>query len=150
MRKFLSNKEKRELIKELDLYKVKFNKKDKLEVIDNKFWLVNNECWFFRYDNMIVPSLRFLHKHENILKKVMVDKGAVKFVVKGADIMRPGIIELSEEITKGNLVIIEEETNNKIIAVGIALFNGEEIKKQETGKVIKNIHRIGDEVWSLA
>ncbi len=73
--------------------------------------------------------------------------GAVKFVVNGADIMRPGIVEIAD-VNEGEYVVIVDENNRKALAVGIALYSGEEMKQKDGGKVIKNIHYVGDELWN--
>ena len=64
-----------------------------------------------------------------------------------ADIMRPGIKECDEKTKKDEAVVIIDEKHNKLIAVGIALYSGNDILKMKAGKVIKNIHWVGDEIW---
>ena len=73
--------------------------------------------------------------------------GAIKFVINGADIMRPGITEIEEGIAKDELVVIIDERNKKPLVVGIALYDSAEMKKITSGKVVKNIHYVGDEIW---
>lgn len=82
------------------------------------------------------------------LKRVTVDMGAVKPISDGADVMAPGVVEADEEIKKGQIVGIEDEKNSKIIAIGTALKDGPYLKG-EKGKVIKNIHYVGDRYWAL-
>jgi len=48
---------------------------------------------------------------------VTVDMGAVKFVCKGANIMRPGITKFSD-FEKGEIVCVIEESQHKFLAVG--------------------------------
>ena len=48
---------------------------------------------------------------------VQVDMGAVKFMCKGANLMRPGIKKFSE-FSKNDIVCIVEESQNKFLAVG--------------------------------
>ena len=88
-------------------------------------------------------------QERNVLKKITVDMGAVKFVVNGADIMRPGIVEIEEGILKDEFVAVIDKNNQKPLAVGIALFSSEEMKSMTSGKVIKNIHYVGDELWRM-
>ena len=73
--------------------------------------------------------------------------GAIKFVINGADIMRPGITEIEEGIVKGDFVVIADEKNKNPLAIGIALYDSGEMKKITSGKVVKNIHYVGDEIW---
>ena len=92
--------------------------------------------------------LPFLSETE-ILKKfpsVEVDMGAVKFMCKGANLMRPGIKKFTE-FEKGKLVCIVEETHHKFLAVGKAMVSSSELEKMEKGEVIQNIHYISDKFW---
>ena len=75
--------------------------------------------------------------------------GAVPFLVKGADAMRPGIVEIEAGINKDDVVAIIDQNHKKPLAVGIALFNTAEMRSLASGKVIKNIHYVGDEIWRM-
>lgn len=82
------------------------------------------------------------------LKRITVDMGAVKPISDGADIMAPGIVEVEEGIEKGEIVGIEDEENGKVIAIGETLVGKDSIKGEE-GKVVQNLHYVGDKYWSL-
>ena len=129
---------------------INLNKKDTVELWENeqKLIVINETPSFFYYNDKTVPTLKYLQKHE-ILKKITVDMGAVKFVVNGADIMRPGITEIGEGITEKEFIVVVDINNKKPLAVGIALFSSAEMKAKNSGKVIKNIHYVGDELWDL-
>ena len=122
------------------------NKKDFVQNIDDKYLLVNKEPYFFYHEKKLVPTLKLLMKLD-ILRKVTVDMGAVKFVANGADIMRPGVVDIQSGIKAGDNVVIVDVNNKKPLAVGIALFSSEEISAYKTGRVIKTIHYVGDEIW---
>ena len=79
---------------------------------------------------------------------VMVDMGAVKFMCKGANVMRPGIKKFSE-FQKDNIVCIVEESHHKFLAVGKTLVSSEEVKNMEKGEVVKNLHYISDKFWEI-
>ncbi len=81
-------------------------------------------------------------------KLVVVDSGAVKFVVNGADVMSPGIVEADLKIEPGDMVVIVEERHRKPFAIGRALVSGAEMKG-ERGKAVTSIHYVGDEVWNM-
>jgi len=90
----------------------------------------------------------FLSETE-ILKKfpsVEVDMGAVKFMCKGANLMRPGIKKFTE-FEKDKLVCIVEETHHKFLAIGKAMVSSLEVENMEKGEVIQNIHYISDKFW---
>jgi PUA domain protein len=80
-----------------------------------------------------------------VKRLVMVDTGAVRFVVNGADIMKPGIVSADPGIAAGDLVVIIEERHNKPLAVGIAMVAGAEMKGE--GKAVKSLHHVGDSIW---
>jgi len=44
--------------------------------------------------------------------------------------------------------VIIDVNNKKPLAVGIALFSSSDMKIQKGGRVIKNIHYVGDEIWN--
>jgi PUA-domain protein len=78
-------------------------------------------------------------------KLVVVDSGAVRFIVNGADVMNPGIVYADPEIEEDDLVIIVEERHKKPLAVGKALIPG--TKMHGDGKAIKSLHHVGDLIW---
>jgi len=77
---------------------------------------------------------------------VEVDMGAVKFMCKGANLMRPGIKKFTE-FEKGELVCIVEETHHKFLAVGKAMVSSSELENMDKGEIIQNIHYISDRFW---
>jgi len=94
--------------------------------------------------------LPFLSEIETLKKfpNVMVDMGAVKFMCKGANVMRPGIKKYTG-FEKDNLVCIVEESQQKFLAVGKSLVPSSELENMEKGEVIKNIHYISDRFWEV-
>jgi PUA domain protein len=104
---------------------------------EDKYLLIHDELFLFYKDDLLLPSLRILLKN-NFLKKITVNIGAVPFVIKGADIMRPGITKIEPNIEKNDIISIIDEKNLKPIALGRALFSSDELQKMETGRVILN------------
>ncbi len=146
--KRLSNKEIKEINRELG---EQFTKKDNLEIIETEEYVLltlNREPLYFKFEDRWIPTLKQLLNKE-ILRNIIVDKGAIRFVVNGADIMRPGIVRWDEGINKDEYVVIREETHNKPLAVGKMMVSGEELKTIDKGKVIKNIHHVGDKIWEF-
>ncbi len=145
--KTLKNKEIREFSDKIqETYGIELSRKDKYEIKDN-IVLINNEPLFFYFEKTIVPTLKIVIK-DNFLKKITVDMGAVPYAAKGADMMRPGITNIEENIEKGEVISIIDETHHKPIAIGIALFSSEQMKNMKKGKVVKNIHYVGDDIWN--
>lgn len=134
-------------IKELNAKQpyIELSKKDKV-VKKDSYYFWNDTCALFEYEEKLVPTLKVVLQNPTILPQITVDMGAVKFIVNGADVMRPGITHIPETIQKGDLVVVIDQNNKKPLVVGIALFDAADMKE---GKVIKNIHRIGDDIWNL-
>ncbi|MEF8758011.1 MAG: RNA-binding protein [Halobacteriales archaeon] len=80
---------------------------------------------------------------------VTVDAGAVQFVSDGADVMRPGIVDAGEDVEAGDLVVIDEESHGKFLAVGRALVDGDEMLG-DSGKVVESVHHVGDDLYEFS
>jgi len=80
---------------------------------------------------------------------VTVDAGAVSFVSDGADIMRPGITEADDDISEGDLVVINEESHGKFLAVGRAQTDGDDMVG-DSGKVVTSLHHVGDDLFEFS
>ncbi len=150
--RFLSNKEKRNLIKTLEsILKVSISKLKKKNIIydeENKLYIVDGIPIAFGYKDKILPTIFIILEIEADLPYIKVDKGAEKKILNGADVFRPGIIEFSEDIKKGDIVLILSE-DNKLLGIGVSLMDYNEIKRVEKGKVIKNIHYYGDKITKI-
>ena len=103
----------------------------------------------FWLDDDAIPSVRALLKLNPSTGYVTVDMGAVSFVVNGADIMTPGIVDADPSIVVGSLVWVRDEKNGRPLAVGRALMPGPDMKSETKGKAVKNIHYVGDRFWNL-
>lgn len=139
----------KEANEELQQYGVECSKKDIVEVVEDnsfKFLAINQEPAFFYREKKLIPTLKYLQTYA-LLKRITIDMGAVKFIVNGADVMRPGIVEIEEGISKDDYVVVVDQNNRKPLAVGIALFDTEEMKALAKGKAVKVVHYVGDEVW---
>ena len=80
---------------------------------------------------------------------VQVDMGAVKFMCKGANLMRPGIKKFSE-FSQNDIVCIIEESQNKFLAVGKSEVDSSELENMEKGEVLRNLHYISDKAWEIS
>lgn len=145
----LRKDEVKELGEKLSIYNYVLSKTDKAEIIDEKYIFINNKPLFFYHEQKIVPSLKLILENKAALKKITVDMGAVRFVVGGADIMRPGILGMDDSIKKDDLVVVIDKNNRKPLAVGQALFDALEMKAMTSGKAVKNLHYVSDKFWTL-
>ncbi len=99
----------------------------------------------------LFPTLKaFLNIDCRTLERhATVDMGAVPYVTNGADIMRPGVTDINESVEPGDFLVVTEERHGRPLAIGEALYSGRNIKKMEQGKVIVNVHYVGDKMWNL-
>jgi PUA-domain protein len=121
------------------------DKQANVELLEDSYIQVNGELEFFYLDSQPIPTLRLILKN-NFLKTAAIDMPAVKFIVNGADIMRPGIKEIGE-FAQNDIIAIVDQNNHKPLAIGQALFSSEEMRKLDKGKMIKNLHYVGDPIW---
>jgi PUA-domain protein len=98
-------------------------------------------------NGMIFPTLYFKELFA-VMPKIVVDMGAIPYVCKGADVMAPGVVAIKGEFKENNLLLIVDERHGKPLAVGIALFGSEEMKALNNGKIVKNLHYVGDKLWN--
>jgi PUA domain protein len=100
---------------------------------------------------IIFPTLHEEHNRELLgrFPALVVDMGAVPYIARGADIMRPGVRGFRGSFGEGDLLIIRDERNLRPIAVSRALKSIEECRAMETGKIAENIHHVDDSIWRL-
>lgn len=139
----LSKRDIKQLNEQLPL--LELSKKAKVENEDGLLLLEDKPALFY-YAQRPVPHLKLLLE-KDLLKSVQVDMPAIKFLINGADVMRPGIVQIDPAIEENELVTVKDEQHQKPICVGIALCSGKEMQEKDSGKVIKNIHYVGDALW---
>ncbi|MEM2637215.1 MAG: DUF1947 domain-containing protein [Candidatus Korarchaeota archaeon] len=155
MRRFhLSKDERKKLLEVLDKeFKFSCNKNAQFEKIildkNMEVYLIDQKACFFVKDGRVYPTLVGIK--ENLVKVpvVTVDMGAVPHVAGGADVMAPGIVSL-EDFRKDDIVCVVDVNNKMPLLVGVALFSSEEIKMMKKGKVVTNVHHVGDVIWEVA
>lgn len=81
------------------------------------------------------------------LPSAIVDMGAVPYVCNGADIMAPGIVEIRGEFEEGGLIVVRDVRHGKALAISSALFSSQNMRSVKKGKVLKNLHYVGDQLW---
>jgi len=111
--------------------------------------LVDGEPQVLYVDDEPFLTVRGANAHPPEKHVVTVDDGAVSFVSDGADVMRPGIVDADDSIPSGDLVAIAEESHGKVLAIGRALVDGDEMLG-DSGKVVESIHHVGDDLFAFA
>lgn len=85
----------------------------------------------------------------SLFPSATVDEGAIRFLINGADVMRPGIRSFDDWGDTGRLVVVKEEKKGRAIAVGTALMSGADALTMEKGPCLRNVHHVGDRCWNL-
>jgi PUA-domain protein len=116
-------------------------------VEDSAVFFVDGKPWIVRTQGQLLPSLKY-DLIVNMLPKIVVDMGAIPHVANGAQIMRPGIRQIEGQFNKNDLLAILDEKHRKIIALGIAEMDSEMMRSLAKGRVITNIHYVGDPMWN--
>ncbi len=111
--------------------------------------MLRNEILFFEKNGTLFPSLHALLKGMVSIPKIAVDMGAVRYVVNGADIMRPGITKIDDDIIENSVVAIVDERHGKPLAVGQAMMDSMSMREATKGKAVRSIHYVNDYLWDF-
>jgi PUA domain protein len=84
-----------------------------------------------------------------LLPRVVVDRGAIPHICNGADVMRPGIVQVEGEFDGNSLVVVVDVDHRKPLALGVALLSSGEVRRCEKGKMVKTVHYVGDKIWNI-
>jgi PUA domain protein len=124
----------------------------KFEVVTTdefKVIFADGKQMFIEFGGELFPTVRGALSLMPANRVVVVDMGAIKFVVNGADVMSPGIVFADASIQKDDLVVIVDESHKKPLAIGRALISGDEMTLSKTGKAVKSLSYVGDTLWGL-
>ena len=132
-------------------WKINIPKVKNLKVyeIDNETQLITGDgIKILKIKDQYLPFLSEISTLEKF-PYVQVDMGAVKFMCKGANLMRPGIKKFSK-FSKDDIVCIVEESHSKFVAIGKSEVDSLELESMDKGEVLKNLHYISDKVWEIS
>lgn len=115
------------------------------QILDDAQIITGNGIKILKVDEDYLPFLSEIEMLEKF-PTVTADMGAVKFMCKGANLMRPGIKKFTK-FEKEKIVCIVEESQHKFLAVGKSLVSSLELETMEKGEVIRNMHYISDRFW---
>ncbi len=148
--KQLNNKEIKELIVAFNAYGLNIEKYKRFDIIytdKEEILIADKESIGFYHKGIVYPGLKLLLTIDTRIPAIYLDLGAIPFITKGADLMKPGVKDL-DGFEKNSLVIMKDAIHKRPLALGFAEFSSAEIKSMEKGKVIKTIHYIGDNIWN--
>uniref|UniRef100_A0AC35TKL8 PUA domain-containing protein n=1 Tax=Rhabditophanes sp. KR3021 TaxID=114890 RepID=A0AC35TKL8_9BILA len=112
------------------------------------------EVLFIKHrDYPYFPHLHLLHKYPFLLPHQQVDKGAIKHVLNGSNIMCPGLTspgaKMTEGVPKDAIVAIMAEGKVHALAVGSMKMSTEDVLKINKDIGVDTIHYINDGVYRL-
>ncbi|KPV61671.1 MAG: H/ACA RNA-protein complex component Cbf5p [Candidatus Bathyarchaeota archaeon BA2] len=154
-RYFLKEKETRKLLLDFSQrLKVNaerlFGPKPRVEVNENEvaeIFIFDRKPLLAKSGDTFFPTLAFDDVF-SFLPKIVVDMGAVPFVCKGADVMAPGVVSIEGDFKENDFLLIVDERHGKPLMIGVALFDSQAMKNLKHGKIVKNIHHVGDRLWN--
>ncbi len=109
-------------------------------------FLVDGKIHGFFIVDKPAPTVEWLRMCRPHQRYVTVDDGAIKFILNGADVMVPGIIDADHIIEKNDAVWIRD-VRGLPLAVGQALMRGIDMVQAEGGRAVTIRHYIGDDLW---
>jgi len=130
-----------------------FPKKARVEIIQtdagDTLYAINNVLKLWKSKEGYIPVLTLLLNKQVDLKKIVVDKGAIKYIANSADVMIRGVTKIDPSIKKGDVVVIVDENHDRALAIGKAMLDSKQMEDKNSGKVVKNLHTIQDNVWKF-
>lgn len=119
-----------------------------------QMYSVDDAVVFFQQFDELIPSLKVVHKYPDLFQRVQVDRGAIKFVLSGANIMCPGLTSPGAKLPEENLpvdtiVAVYAEGKENALAVGKLIMSTDDIKEKNKGIGIELVHYLGDGLWTM-
>lgn len=118
--KWLDGKDIKRISLKLYLYRfLTSGSHDHIEIFVNG---AGDQLFFRQREGPWMPTLRLLHRFPFFLPMQQVDKGAIRFVLSGANIMCPGLTSPGAQMTPvaaGTVVAIMAEGKENALAIGI-------------------------------
>lgn len=99
-----------------------------------------------------IPVLKLLHRYPFILRPERVDKGAIKFVLSGANIMCPGLTSPGAQLCeapKDSICAVVAEGKETALAIGLLKMSTHDIQNINKGIGIETLHYLNDGLWNV-
>lgn len=132
-------------------------KKEQLRLVkcpDHVELIVNSSgthLFYRQREGFYCPALRLVHQYPDIAPHLQVDRGAIKFVLSGANIMCPGLTSpggrVPDDVQSEQVVIIMAEEKQHALAIGLTKMSGKDIKEINKGVAVETVHYLNDGLW---
>jgi PUA domain protein len=127
-----------------------FGSRPHVEVTETEvaqIFIIDGKPLLARSGELLFPTLAF-EEFFHFLPKIVVDMGAVPYVCKGADLMAPGVVSIEGDFDENDFLLVVDEHHRKPLMIGVSLFDLQATKNLKHGKIVKNIHYVGDNLWN--
>lgn len=116
---------------------------------------LDHEVLFFQHhDDALFPHLRLVHRFPQCFPTLQIDRGAIRFVLSGAQLMCPGLTspgaklpDAENNVAAGVVVVINAEGKSNACMVGLLKMDTEKIKLVGRGVGVETVHYLGDGLW---
>ena len=95
---------------------------------------------------------KFIISDPFLLPWMQVDKGAIRFILSGANIMCPGLTSAGgkmSSVEKNTIVAVMAEGKQHALCVGLTLLSANDIASKNKGIGIENCHYLNDGLWQM-
>lgn len=145
---FLSEKDKREFLSRVK-EKYGWELDGKVEIGKEKkevYYFIDGLLSFFSEE--LIPTICLIQKFKLNISSVTIDEGAVKHVVKGADLFAPGIVSYDCECKEGDIVLVKTKTGLPVSIIKVVM-SKEKAMAERKGKFGINLHYVSDKIWEM-
>ncbi|MCL4135086.1 UNVERIFIED_CONTAM: hypothetical protein GTU68_026574 [Idotea baltica] len=83
---------------------------------------------------------------------MQVDKGAIRFILSGANIMCRGLTSPGAKMStvdEGSVVAVMAEGKQHALCVGLTSMSSQDIAKTNKGIGVENCHYLNDGLWQM-
>jgi len=87
-----------------------------------------------------------------MMPHMMCDKGAIKHILSGSDVMCPGLTHPNakmDDVEEGTVVAITAEGKEHAMGIGITAMSSKKITKVNKGVGITLVMNLNDPMWKL-
>ncbi|AWU76336.1 hypothetical protein CAS74_000286 [Pichia kudriavzevii] len=119
-----------------------------------QLYVVNGEILFYQQFDDFIPELRLVHKYPEAFPRVQVDRGAIKFVLGGSNIMCPGLTSKGAQLPDedwpvNKIVVVYAEGKESAMAVGKLAMSINDIKTINKDTGVELYEYLGDGMWNF-
>lgn len=115
-------------------------------------YLVEGKPLAIVVNGVLIPHLKAIYQGAHVnLPKVYVDEGATRALLRGADLMVPGVKKAEGSFKNGDLVLVVDEKSGRAVAIGEAVISSETLDSlvEKRGKLLRILHYVGDAYWNI-